>query len=141
MKPNCICSFSGSDKAPSELLHFYVGVDCVWKLFLGASPPPPFFFKATTNMQRCLFHQQTVVTTPSNFTSSAGSTFAGRHTIPNVQFPSPRPLASPGSLHTGSWTAPYMLGGFQQFQMQGFCLASSFFLKLFGSFYLVLPVG
>lgn len=43
MKPNCICSFSGSDKAPSELLHFYVGVDCVWKLFLGA-PPPSFFF-------------------------------------------------------------------------------------------------
>ena len=38
MKPNGICSFSGSDKAPSELLHFYIGVDCVWKLFLG------FFF-------------------------------------------------------------------------------------------------
>lgn len=35
MKLNCICSFSGSDKAPSELLHFYTGVDCVWKLFLG----------------------------------------------------------------------------------------------------------
>lgn len=34
-------------------------------------------------MQCCLFHQQTVVTTPSNFTSSAGSTLAGRRTIPN----------------------------------------------------------
>lgn len=44
MKPNCICSFSGSDKAPSELLHFYVGVDCVWKLFLGAFFFPSFLF-------------------------------------------------------------------------------------------------
>lgn len=44
MKPNCICSFSGSDKAPSELLHFYVGVDRVWKLFLGPFFSPLFFF-------------------------------------------------------------------------------------------------
>lgn len=46
-------------------------------------------------MQCCLFHQQTVVTTPSNFTSSAGSTFAGRRTTPNARFPSPRPLLHP----------------------------------------------
>lgn len=45
MKLNCICSFSGSDKAPSELLHFYAGVDCVWRLFLGFFFLLSLFFK------------------------------------------------------------------------------------------------
>lgn len=53
MKPNCICSFSGSDKAPSELLHFYVGVDCVWKLFLGPFFPLFFFFLSFKPPQIC----------------------------------------------------------------------------------------
>lgn len=41
-------------------------------------------------MQCCLFHQQTVVTTPSHFTSFAGSTFAMRHSILNTGLPFPR---------------------------------------------------